>query len=117
MSSIDSYHEYFGAAVRCQEHLSKLAVKGSIIARYYVVLEELRNEALGYTQRIQNWPLITAEESLSGPNPSRGIGDIPCDDIDTSHRYEDSLIDLSNWAQFESLVSFSLSRLCHWKIF
>ena len=110
MSAIDSYHEYFDAAVRCQEHLSKLVVKGSLIARYCVVLEELRIEAVGHIQRFQNWPIISSDKHLSEPNPSNCVSVMPCDDLDTSHRYEESLVGLSNWAQFESLVRFYCPR-------
>ncbi len=104
---MDSYHPYFDTAVRCQEHLSKLVIKGSLIARYCVVLEELRNEALSHIQRTQNWPLITSEENLSGPNPNSCTVEVPYDPMDSTNRYDNSLVDLSNWAQYESLVSFS----------
>lgn len=43
------YGEYLAAAIQCQSHISKFAEKGSLSERYFLVLEELRIEALRQT--------------------------------------------------------------------
>ncbi|KAL5044124.1 hypothetical protein BDW71DRAFT_209534 [Aspergillus fruticulosus] len=43
------YSTYLSAATRCQSHLSAIAEKGSLSERYYLVLEELRVEAMRQT--------------------------------------------------------------------
>ncbi|KAH8674252.1 fungal-specific transcription factor domain-containing protein [Xylariales sp. PMI_506] len=111
VSSTNTYQEYFDAAVRCQEQLSKLAVKGSLAARYYVVLEELRTESVKQMERwmraVDNDTVIDGN-SVPNQNLDGSLGEVAYDDLggagDSLHLYESSLADISNWAQFESLI-------------
>lgn len=48
-SSAAGYSEYLAAAIQCQSHISRFAEKGSLSERYFLVLEELRIEALRQT--------------------------------------------------------------------
>ncbi|KAL1899117.1 hypothetical protein Sste5346_003039 [Sporothrix stenoceras] len=48
-SSSAVYSEYLAAAIQCQSHISRFAEKGSLSERYFLVLEELRIEALRQT--------------------------------------------------------------------
>lgn len=43
------YGEYLAAAIQCQSNISRFAEKGSLSERYFLVLEELRIEALRQT--------------------------------------------------------------------
>ena len=43
--------KYFDAAVKCQDHISGVASKESLHQRYYIVLEELRQEAMKHMQQ------------------------------------------------------------------
>ncbi|CAK7205610.1 hypothetical protein SEUCBS139899_008388 [Sporothrix eucalyptigena] len=44
------YSDYLAAAIQCQSHISRFAEKGSLSERYFLVLEELRIEALRQTK-------------------------------------------------------------------
>lgn len=48
--SPETYGTYFDAAVKCQNQIYHVAAKESLHQRYYVVLEELRCEAIKQTQ-------------------------------------------------------------------
>lgn len=113
---MDSYHEYFEAAVSCQKNLFKLVVKGSLTARYCVVLEELRIEAIRHIERPLNWPLTASGGAYnSDSDPNGSVEETLYGDMGTSntlHIYESSLMGISNWAQFESLVRYFFRPFC-----
>lgn len=54
---------YLAAAIQCQSHISRFAEKGSLSERYFLVLEELRIEALRQTNG-----------GTLGANGVRGLG-------------------------------------------
>jgi len=46
LSSVETYQRYLDAAIRCQSQLSNISGPDSLVARYCLVLEELRLEVL-----------------------------------------------------------------------
>lgn len=48
----DNYQPYLKAATRCQDQIHNIAEEGSLSARYCMVLEELRIEAMKQLQRV-----------------------------------------------------------------
>ena len=96
--------------------MSKLVIKGSLTARYCAVLEELRIEALQHVERPLNWPLAGpagACDANSNPvDPGESTFYNGSGTNDSHCVYENSLMGISNWAQFESLVRFLIHPLC-----
>ncbi|KAJ0423359.1 hypothetical protein BJY00DRAFT_321982 [Aspergillus carlsbadensis] len=120
----ETYSAYFTAAERCQQQIFDTSEPGSLTARYCLVLEELRGEALrqiATAQLPENFPTPTyravntmsAEGEGFGSN-AQDIGDgfpIPITDLDAMGNLgdfhlspSDSLEDLTSWGQFESMV-------------
>ncbi|KAL3469086.1 fungal-specific transcription factor domain-containing protein [Aspergillus californicus] len=60
-ASSAAYQTYFDAAVRCQSQLSRIMPGDSLLARYCMVLEELRLEAIKRTEENQSPPQATQE--------------------------------------------------------
>ncbi|KAJ0415653.1 fungal-specific transcription factor domain-containing protein [Aspergillus carlsbadensis] len=50
IAGLDEYQTYLDAATHCQEKLASIAPSDSLVARYCLVLEELRREALVRTE-------------------------------------------------------------------
>ncbi|CAK7237640.1 hypothetical protein SBRCBS47491_010056 [Sporothrix bragantina] len=61
------YSDYLAAAIQCQSHISRFAEKGSLSERYFLVLDELRMEALRQTKGGNN-----SHEGGSGNNGNPG---------------------------------------------
>jgi hypothetical protein len=121
----ETYTTYFAAAERCQRQIFDTSEPGSLTARYCLVLEELRSEALRQIATVQfpeNQPtpihhsLNTMSAQVEGLSSSaQDIGDgfpnsIP--DLEAMGNLgdfhlspSDSLQDLTSWGQFDSMVS------------
>ncbi|TFB00683.1 hypothetical protein CCMA1212_007333 [Trichoderma ghanense] len=127
--SEESYSGYLAAATRCQDQLSNLAEDGSLVARYCLVLEELRLEALRQTKQgqINNARSPAQRQAAAMANAANGtegfgsaedgamgvrelganmtdmggIGDIYVTPTD-------SLAEMTGWAQFDAMVSVSM---------
>ncbi|KAL7818539.1 fungal-specific transcription factor domain-containing protein [Trichoderma gracile] len=125
----EAYSGYLAAATRCQDQLSNLAEDGSLVARYCLVLEELRLEALRQTKQGQmnNARSPTQRQAAAMANAANGtdaygtaddagmgvtelganmtdmggIGDIYVTPTD-------SLAEMTGWAQFDAMVSVSM---------
>jgi hypothetical protein len=66
----DTYQIYLEAAIRCQGQLSKITRSGSLVARYCLVLEELRLETL---IRAENAPAPTTFDQENPTAVEAGI--------------------------------------------
>ncbi|KAM0252598.1 hypothetical protein ACHAQJ_007635 [Trichoderma viride] len=122
------YSSYLSAATRCQDQLSNLAEDGSLVARYCLVLEELRLEALRQTKQGQiNARSPTQRQAASMPNAANGTeafgtaddGTMGVTDLganmtdmggigDIYVTPTDSLAEMTGWAQFDAMVSVSM---------
>ncbi|CEL03687.1 Putative Finger protein [Aspergillus calidoustus] len=120
----ETYTTYFTAAERCQRQIFDTSEPGSLTARYCLVLEELRSEALRQIATVQfpeNQPtpihhsLNTMSAEVEGLSSStQDIGDgfpnsIP--DLEAMGNLgdfhlspSDSLQDLTSWGQFDSMA-------------
>lgn len=124
----ESYGSYLAAATRCQDQLSDLAEDGSLVARYCLVLEELRLEALRQTKQGQlNAQSQTQRHAASMPDASNGTEAFAAADDGAIGAAElganmagmggigdiyvtptDSLAEMTGWAQFDAMVSVSM---------
>ncbi|KAI9371725.1 hypothetical protein BJX61DRAFT_534573 [Aspergillus egyptiacus] len=118
------YRAYFAAADRCQQQILDLAEEGSLTARYCLVLEELRAEAVrqmgtvGGSADPSTLPTSTLDEGSANigtldPNVddlAAGFGlTVPelvgMGQLDYSHASPTaSLEDRTGWGQFDSMV-------------
>ncbi|TDZ16418.1 Activator of stress genes 1 [Colletotrichum orbiculare MAFF 240422] len=77
-----TWQAYFNAATRCQGQLATLADNESqLAARYCLVLEELRIEALRQTERLLHSPPVANQNGGGGPLPHGVAGD----DVQNQH--------------------------------
>ncbi|OLN97926.1 Activator of stress genes 1 [Colletotrichum chlorophyti] len=132
----ETWQAYFNAASRCQTQLASLADNEStLVARYVLVLEELRTEALRQTERLHSEPATrqngvplprTAsvagggeenqaqhdQHSLAGinfSNVAHAEEFVGFDAIDASP--SSSLADMTSWGQFDSMVTSGFGGL------
>ncbi|KAM0274877.1 hypothetical protein ACHAQH_007802 [Verticillium albo-atrum] len=122
----ETYSSYFAAAARCQSHMAIIAQKGSLVERYYLVLEELRVEALCQMKRLH--PSLGFEgleidaqvgsfDAMAMPvdtSPSTGTvyGEMMGETaINFNGMGGTGLEDFSGWGQFASMVSSGLGNL------
>jgi len=125
---LEDYASYFLAATKCQDQIFKMAEKDSLAARYCLVLEELRvealriidkrgstvllgqNEVFGNGQGNGSEALLAAADGSTIPDaafnfPNTGIVD------DLANYYvspNNPLAEITSWRQFDSMVSRSL---------
>ncbi|KAE9982900.1 hypothetical protein EG328_010447 [Venturia inaequalis] len=59
----ETYQTYFDAAVKCQNQIHQVGTKESLHQRYYVVLEELRREAV---HQMENRSRLAHAETVNG---------------------------------------------------
>ncbi|KAK1624759.1 fungal-specific transcription factor domain-containing protein [Colletotrichum phormii] len=132
----ETWQAYFNAACRCQTQLASLADhESTLAARYCLVLEELRTEALRQTERHQS-PAVTHQAGQNGGQISRtalvaaGHEDVQpqheqhhlanLNFSDVGHADEfvgfdaspsSSLADMTSWGQFDSMVTSGFGGL------
>lgn len=117
-----TYWGYLNAAIRCQHQLSSLADAESLAARYCLVLEELRAEALRQTGKdsasvsLAERPELslslgsadaftaTSERPMGTGLGLPDVGVAEVGDLDDVMPIE-FLPEMTSWAQFEELVS------------
>ncbi|PTB36475.1 uncharacterized protein TrAFT101_010360 [Trichoderma asperellum] len=124
----DVYSGYLSAAIRCQDQLSNLAEDGSLVARYCLVLEELRLEALRQTKQGRNYAQSPTQKQVASlPNDANGteafentgdgtmgVADLGAGITDMGGIGDiyvtptDSLAEMTGWAQFDAMVSVSM---------
>lgn len=125
----ESYSGYLAAATRCQDQLSNLAEDGSLVARYCLVLEELRLEALRQTKQgqINNARSPTQRQAAAMANAANGtdafgtaddggmgVAELGANMTDMGGIGDiyvtptDSLAEMTGWAQFDAMVSVSM---------
>ncbi|KAL6786778.1 fungal-specific transcription factor domain-containing protein [Trichoderma sp. SZMC 28012] len=124
----ESYSGYLAAATRCQDQLSNLTEDGSLIARYCLVLEELRLEALRQTKQgqLNNARSPTQRQTTAMTNTGNGADTYGTTDDGTMVTElganmtdmgaigdiyvtpTDSLAEMTGWAQFDAMVSVSM---------
>ncbi|KAJ5621141.1 hypothetical protein N7510_005125 [Penicillium lagena] len=127
-SPSEIYSRYFSAATRCQSHISSIAEKGSLSERYYLVLEELRIEALRQTKSIRpstgildgmdsqsqsNWlqpEVVPTDENRPTPAYYTDLMEGPMIDFN-SNVPGFSFSDCLGWDQFTSMVSSGLGNM------
>ncbi|UKZ71390.1 uncharacterized protein TrAtP1_012349 [Trichoderma atroviride] len=121
------YSGYLSAATRCQDQLSNLAEDGSLVARYCLVLEELRLEALRQTKQGRNYARSPTQKQVASlPNNTNGtdafetagdgigVADLGAGMTDMGGIGDiyvtptDSLAEMTGWAQFDAMVSVSM---------
>ncbi|KAI0011484.1 fungal-specific transcription factor domain-containing protein [Xylariaceae sp. FL0662B] len=120
----ECYSAYLAAAARCQDQLGSMAEKGSLAARYCLVLEELRIEALKKTERVRtpmppggteplNNGVLDSSELFSTsngsmmPNPANFHFSDMTGVVDLANFYaspNSSLAEITSWNQFDSMV-------------
>lgn len=100
---------YFVAAEKCQKQIANIAEDGSLTARYCLVLEELRLEAVRQTSRkratqneANNATLSQVDFLASEHNPG-SFGELGTMDFNVSPM--DTMADMTSWEQFDSIVS------------
>jgi hypothetical protein len=128
----ETYQTYFDAAVKCQNQIYHVATKESLHQRYYVVLEELRHEAMKNTQNrsrstaaetmnTQYAPLnmvpaateeqhLVAEETAFDPALDTGLGNgndcqMLSDGTLIGASPSSLMAEMTSWGEFASLVS------------
>ncbi|CRK23333.1 hypothetical protein BN1708_003627 [Verticillium longisporum] len=122
----ETYRNYFAAAARCQSHMATIAQKGSLVERYYLVLEELRVEALRQMKRLHpalGFGSLEIDAQLGGieamaipvdTSPSTGtnyaeiMGEAT---IGFNGMGVAGIEEFSGWGQFASMVSSGLGNL------
>jgi hypothetical protein len=111
------------AATRCQNQIFNIVEESSLAARYCVVLEELRREAIEQIERSQGLRTTGFDGGVASldrgcadivraPNGDANIhqpatfGNLPGADnnFDFNHNLGNPLADFSSWVQFESMV-------------
>lgn len=132
------YSSYLSAATRCQSHISAIAEKGSLSERYFLVLDELRVEALRQTSFMQQpesttGPMVmtphsqsqsqlqeTGLQAMSMPMYESsapdsvgytGLAQDPGIDLNGSNISGFSFCDSSEWDQFTCMVSSGLGNM------
>lgn len=127
------YSDYFSAATRCQSHILNISEKGSLSERYWLVLEELRVEALRQTERMHQQQCMTGGEAMGSHSQEQQLlsaSAAAAAAVDgnavNSNNYADfiedatiefndipdsALSDYSGWGQFASMVSSGLGNL------
>jgi hypothetical protein len=126
----ETYNTYFTAAERCQHQIFDTSEPGSLTARYCLVLEELRGEALRQIETL-HLPEDQVTPNYRSLNTTRadvdGTGSSAVDiaygfptsiaDLETLGNLgdfhfspSDSLEDLTSWGQFDSMVSVVILR-------
>lgn len=124
----ETWQTYFNAASRCQTQLASLAVNESTLAaRYCLVLEELRTEALRQTERIHHpsvahhdggslsrVPAVPGNDDIQGQHEQNHLAGLNFADVGHGDEFvgfdaspSSSLADMTSWGQFDSMVSFS----------
>ncbi|EXJ65464.1 hypothetical protein A1O7_01805 [Cladophialophora yegresii CBS 114405] len=109
LAPVETYLPYLNAATHCQNQISKIAEKGSLAARYCLVLEELRKEACRQIERAHAIPVsddgavIASDGAVfygNGNNFSSG------DHFAQFHLTPgSSLGDVTDWAPFDAMVT------------
>ena len=106
----DLCREHLEAALRCQDQISSIAEKNSLVARYCLLLDELKYEAL---RRIRSPSSKTSEYNTTNSPPDfpnatfespPGFSDFG-DSNNLAPEFNSTLEELNGWAQFESMVS------------
>ncbi|KZL75298.1 fungal specific transcription factor domain-containing protein [Colletotrichum tofieldiae] len=124
----ETWQAYFNAASRCQTQLASLADNESTLAaRYCLVLEELRTEALRQTERLQHAEIshqnggphsrtnvVTGNEEVQGQPENHHLASLNFPDVGHAEDFvgfdaspSSSLADMTSWGQFDSMVSIS----------
>lgn len=128
--SPETYLDCFRLASRCHAQIESIATSGSLMQRYGVVLQELRLEVLRNNTYLASCSTPRAG-NLSTPNEDNenslvsyqesqldpGVGDsglrlavgraaegVPQDVADPFHAFDVGFFNMTNWAQFDSLV-------------
>ena len=122
------YRDYFTAATRCQSHISGIAEKGSLSERYFLLLEELRVEALRQTERLHPSTAVLRDAErqsqwASQPTTSNLVDAVPEGAVDYPDSMGEAMVDFndimsgsvasdySGWGHFASMVSSGLGNL------
>ncbi|OAL51700.1 hypothetical protein IQ07DRAFT_506722 [Pyrenochaeta sp. DS3sAY3a] len=116
-----TYEHYFAAAMRCQAQLSNLAEKASLLARYCLVLEELRLEAQTQIDRHAEAGIIAANQHGIDISSHHADGSLENgshfadfglgNSIDFQMSPENGLPNMGSWLHFEALVCCHLKSL------
>ncbi|KAF6827503.1 fungal specific transcription factor domain-containing protein [Colletotrichum plurivorum] len=138
----ETWQAYFNAATRCQTQLATLADNESqLVARYCLVLEELRIEALRQTERLHAAAAGVGNQQNGGLG-SLGRNAVTADDLQNQHDQQQhqhqqnalaglgfpdvggaddfvgfdaspssSLADMTSWGQFDSMVTSGFGGL------
>ncbi|EGY19688.1 fungal specific transcription factor domain-containing protein [Verticillium dahliae VdLs.17] len=122
----ETYRNYFAAAARCQSHMATIAQKGSLVERYYLVLEELRVEALRQMKRLHpalGFGSLEIDAQLGGIEAMAiPVGTSPSTGTNYAEIMGEATIgfngmgvagieEFSGWGQFASMVSSGLGNL------
>ncbi|KAF9880469.1 hypothetical protein CkaCkLH20_02423 [Colletotrichum karsti] len=127
----ETWQSYFNAAFRCQKQLATLADNESqLAARYCLVLEELRIEALRQTERLQSPPILnqnggsiaraTVTEEVQNQHEQHPLAGLNFPDVthaddfvgfDMDASPSSSLADMTSWGQFDSMVTSGFGGL------
>lgn len=124
-NSQETYQRYFMAAQRCQNQLSSIAEDVSLTARYCLILEELRAEAMRQTehstalqqhvsmQSTQPLDMVASGTDMDGvlidqvAEPIQGLMELAnggeLGPFEASP--DDEVADMTGWGQFDSMVS------------
>ncbi|OHW98003.1 fungal specific transcription factor domain-containing protein [Colletotrichum incanum] len=124
----ETWQAYFNAASRCQSQLASLADNESTLAaRYCLVLEELRTEALRQTERLQHAEIthqnggphsrtnvVTGNEEVQGQPENHHLTSLNFPEVGHTEEFvgfdaspSSSLADMTSWGQFDSMVTIS----------
>ncbi|PNH37545.1 hypothetical protein VD0004_g9239 [Verticillium dahliae] len=122
----ETYRNYFATAARCQSHMATIAQKGSLVERYYLVLEELRVEALRQMKRLHpalGFGSLEIDAQLGGIEAMAiPVGTSPSTGTNYAEIMGEATIgfngmgvagieEFSGWGQFASMVSSGLGNL------
>ncbi|KAK1997572.1 hypothetical protein LX36DRAFT_635949 [Colletotrichum falcatum] len=127
----EAWQAYFGAASRCQAQLASLADdESTLAARYCLVLEELRAEALRQTDKRLRHADVSRADAAAAAQKERVQGQVENRrhqqrltslDFPGVGRAEDligfdespssSLADMTSWGQFDSMVASGFGGL------
>ncbi|KAM0329414.1 hypothetical protein ACHAQA_004721 [Verticillium albo-atrum] len=110
-----TYSSYFAAATRCQNQLANIAEPGSLVARYCLILEELRTEAIRQIDKTtglangapdvnaNNDAFAAGQNALLGSDLGVADGNV-FGGFDFNVSPSDSLAEMTSWGQFDSMV-------------
>ncbi|KAL0933905.1 fungal specific transcription factor domain-containing protein [Colletotrichum truncatum] len=127
----ETWQSYFNAATRCQTQLATLADNESqLAARYCLVLEELRTEALRQTERLHNAAVanqngaslaravVSNTEELQNQHEQHALVGLNFPDVAHAEDFvgfdaspSSSLADMTSWGQFDSMVTSGFGGL------